>query len=186
MPDISHKDAGFIVLVTVALVAALIIFSIIRVSKYFDRKEPKSLRAVFDKIDLDHQKSNYGRSLSTLLTYLKFIEANPMQHMEIGPVFALIAKTHLRMQHPSEAYYYARISEHYYSLFDVVVEPGDSNSVLIGNLRLDNEKIETQSGLALDPNQQADIRSKINDHNSDGNMRGSADWIRMSPVSELS
>ena len=186
MPDISHKDAGFIVLVAVILVATLIVYGIIRCGKYLDRKEPKTLRAVYDKISNDHQNSDYSRSLTTLVGYLKLVEANPVQHMEIGSVFALIAKTHLRMKQSVEAYYFSRISEHYYGLFDVVVEPEDKDSVLIGNLRRENEKTETQSGLSLNAVQQDDIQEKIASHKTNGNMRGSADWIRMSPISELS
>jgi len=186
MPDISHKDAGFIVLVAV-LLCVILIFTVIKYAgNYFDKKEPKTLNDVIDKVSADHQGERYERALNTLLTYLKNVEANPMQHAEFGPVFTLIAKNHLMQKEVLEAFYYATVAEHFYRLFEIAIEPDDTKGVLIGNLRQENAKNLNQAGLLLPPEKQTEIIAKINSQHAGGAMRGTADWIRMRPVSELS
>lgn len=182
MPDISHKDAGFVVVVTFVIFAAIVFTGIYYVSKYLDGREPRTLKEVFDRVTADLDKDNTSSAISTLYAYLRHVEANPMQHMEIGPIFALLAKTRLRLKEAAGAFYFARIAENYYELFDVVVDPSDEASTLFGNLRIENEKTEAQAGLLLAPEAQSEISAKIDSHRSAGDVRNSADWIRLGPV----
>ena len=183
MPDISHKDAGFVVLVAVLIFVVLIFWGIVRVGRYLDSKKPKGLSALVDTVNTDHEEGRFDQALSALLTYLKLVEANPMQHMEFGPVFTLIAKTYLRKNLNAESYYFSNIAEHYYGLFDIAIEQGNDQAVLIGNLRNENKKTEAQAAILIADDQRAQISTKINGHHANGDVRSTADWVRLQPIS---
>jgi len=184
--DISNKEAGFFVIAGILglVILMAIIFGL--VTRYLSKQEPKSLTDLYARVNYNFDKGKFKNNISTLLDYLRYLEIDPTKHYQFGAVFALIAKNHLKLDHPAETFYFSKVSEHYYGLFNVVVDPNDESSTLIGNLRLENEKNNTQAGLMLAPEQQSEIVAKITSKGSSGNIASSNDWLSSAPVSDLS
>jgi len=183
--DISNKEAGFFVIAGVLGLVILMVIIFGLVTRYLSKQEPKILAELFTRTNFNFDNGKYKNNISMLLDYLRNLEINPTRHYEFGAVFALIAKNHLKLDHPAEAFYFSKVSEHYYGLFNVVVDANDETSTLIGNLRLENEKNDTQAGLLLTPVRQNEIVAKITSKQSRGNIVSSNDWLSSAPVSDF-
>ena len=182
MPDISHKDAGFVVIVAVGLFAFLAFFAIRYANRYFDKKAPNTLADINHQIDPVLQSGHADKALTTLLNYLGFVEANPARHIELGAIFALLAKTQHVMKNAAGAFYYSELSDSYNSMFRDIISQHNDSTALIDELEAENADTKAQIKMVVPSEVQNEIAGKIRSHQNNGSVKSSADWIRMCPI----
>jgi len=182
MPDISHKDAGFVVIAAVGLFAILVFFAIRYATRYFDNKAPNTLAEINHQINPDLQSGHADKALTTLLGYLGFVEANPVRHPEFGAIFALLAKTQHVMKNAAAAFYYAELSDNYNTMFRDTLAGSDELSTLIRDIEAENANTKSQIKMVVPSEVQNELASKIKSHQKNGAVKSSAEWIRMCPT----